>query len=58
MPRKEAARRRLQHRRAYMSNSADMDILSEFERACWLLVPTFGAMWALIALLVVSGVVR
>lgn len=54
---KQAARQRLQLRRAYMSTARDMDIIANFERACWLLVPAFGAMWLAIALLIISGVV-
>ena len=35
MSSKEAARRRLQLRRARMSVSRDIEIVAEFERACW-----------------------
>lgn len=56
MSSKEAARQRLQLRRAKVS-TRDTAIISEFERACWLLVPVFGAMWLAIALLIIGGVV-
>ena len=46
MTTKQAARQRLQLRRAYVSTSRDMDILAEFER---------GAKWAGIVIAVAFG---
>lgn len=46
----------MQGNRAVMSRT-DMQIVPEFERACELLVPAFGAMWALVYALVATGAV-
>lgn len=59
MDRKEAARQRLQLRRAKANSQAvtDVQIVSDFERACWGCVPIFGGLWAFIAIMIVTGVV-
>ena len=59
MDRKEAARQRLQLRRAKANSQAVTDVqsISDFERACWGCVPVFGGLWAFIAALIMTGVV-
>ena len=56
---KEEARRRLQLRRAKANSQAvtDVQIVSDFERACWGCVPIFGGLWAFIAAAIMTGVV-